>query len=259
MTETLSVQFVHTVASTGEISHEGKVSMDISAVRGGFIKEVGANRLPVLLAIMAFIDKDGRAYPSQRKLSELTGQSVNTITKIVNELLEIEYNGSHILSRELIQSDGGAKKKSVYTVHDAMMTHSGAFKAVAQVPEEYPDNPLTAKEVVIYFLNKYKEVYGIEYPVNWARDMGLAKKKLLNKFKTDEDLLAVIDFAVSNYQEKWANQSYPLPTLSMLSGWLGNSAFEIMSQGVKQEKAQEEKVYQSKVLDQSDQAFKLFD
>ncbi|MFG3611451.1 helix-turn-helix domain-containing protein [Rummeliibacillus stabekisii] len=252
MAELLSVNFTHQYTSMGDVNKDATVSISLEAIQDGLIKTVGANRFAVLVAIVSYIHTDGKAYLSQRKLAELTGQSINTITKIVNELLEVEYQGKKILSRELI---GTTRKKSVYTVGDALVTHTTEVKEEPVVE----GTPLDAQAVVIHFMKAYQQKFNAEYPVNWSRDKGIAKNKLLGKFDSDETLLKVIDYAVEHYQEKWANEKYPLPTISMLSSWLGNTAYTFMSKDQQESLKKVERIETAKELDQTDKAFSLFD
>lgn len=231
----------------------------MGAIQNGLIKKVGANRLPLLLVILSYMDKDGRAFPSQRKLAELSGQSVNTVNKLINELLEIEVDGQKLLRRELVGK--GLRKKSMYSIYQGEITSTEAVEAVSTLIADEKDKAenynLTTKDIAELFSKAYEETFGQGYVINYGKDLSLIKRKLVGIYD-DATMTAVISYAVSRYKTEWANERYPLPTISMLCTWLANTAYGKWKQAEeKAEKAVERKQV-AEDQDDSDKALELF-
>lgn len=230
------------------IRNTSRACIDIKAVQSGLIKEIGANRFGVLLAILSYMDKDGRAFPSQRKLAEMTGQSVNTVNKLINELLETEVAGQYILRREMIGT--GFRKKSMYYIHTGEITNTEA-------PLKDPTNgKLTAKEAVEYFAELYEEEFGQGYVINWGRELSQVKNKLLSAYD-DETVIQVIEVAIKRYRTDWASPNYPLPTVSMLCSWIANRAYGLLQQEQEGRAKQAERISTAGDLDDTDKALNL--
>lgn len=86
------------------IRSQARICIDNEAIQNGLIAKVGVNRFSLLLIVLSHMDKDGKVYLSQRRLAELSGLSVNTVNKLINELIELEVDGQKLLSRKLIGS-----------------------------------------------------------------------------------------------------------------------------------------------------------
>lgn len=226
------------------ITTSRRACVDMDAIQNGLIKKIGANRLPLMLVILSYMDKDGKAFPSQRKLAELSGQSVNTVNKLINELLEIEIDGQKLLRRELVGS--GTRKKSMYFIHQGEVTTTDAIEAVEELRSKEEIESVThtmgSKEVALLFCDFYKETYGEGYVVSWGKELSMIKKKLLPNFD-DVALRGLVEIAVKDYKKEWASEKYPYPTITMLCTWLGNKAFGLWKQSQeKVEKFEERKV-----------------
>lgn len=257
----LSVDFKHEYNNVSDkVSYQARACVDMEAIQGGLIKKVGANRLPLLLVILSHMDKEGKAFPSQRKLAELSGQSVNTVNKLINELLEIEVDGQKLLRRELVGT--GAKKKSMYFIHQGEVTNTDAIEAVAdlRVKEEIitETHTMNSRDIAVYFNDMYTEAYGVGYTFNYGRDLGMIKKKLIGTYD-DESLKGLIGVAIKNYKNEWANSNYPLPTVAMLCTWLANTAYGKWKQAEDQVVDQAKKKERAVAQDDTDRALDLFD
>lgn len=247
----LSVDFKYEFdSSSDQIKHSSRACVSLDAIQSGLVKQVGANRFGVLLAILSFMDKDGKSFPSQRKLAELTGQSVNTVNKLINELLEIQVDGQHILKREMVGD--GFRKRSMYYIHAGEVTATDDVDAA----EENPAEEMNSKDVAVYFMELYEEEFGVGYVINWGRDLSLIKKKLLTAYD-NETLMGVIEVAVKQYKANWANDKYPLPTISMICTWLGNTAYGIYKTDKDKEERQEERTAEAVEQDDTDRALNL--
>jgi DNA-binding transcriptional regulator YhcF (GntR family) len=257
----LSVDFKHEYNNVSDkVTYSARACVDMDAIQNGLIKKVGANRLPLLLVILSHMDKDGKAFPSQRKLAELSGQSVNTVNKLINELLEIEVDGQKLLRRELVGN--GAKKKSMYFIHQGEVTNTDAIKEVKKLTAveaiEAETKTMNSRDVADYFADVYKETFGVGYTFNYGRDLSMIKKKLIPNY-ADDAIKGLIDVAVKNYKSEWANDNYPLPTVSMLCTWLANTAYGKWKQGAEKVEQFEDRKAKAVEQDDTDRALDLFD
>lgn len=242
------------------ISSTRRACISMEAIQGGLIKKIGANRLPLLLVILSFMDKDGKAFPSQRKLAELSGQSVNTVNKLINELLEIDVDGQKLLRRELVGK--GVRKKSMYFIHQGEVTATDAVEAVEELRAteavKAETHTMNSRDIANLIQTIYTETYGQGYVFNYGRDLSMIKNKLIGTYD-DETLKGVIEYAITNYKQEWANDNYPLPTVSMLCTWLANTAYGKWKQ--EQDKAEQAEHRQQVAVEQddTDRALGLFD
>lgn len=202
------------------------VKLDIGAIQSGIIKDIGASEFAVLIAIASYTDIEGNAFPSQRRLSELTGLSLPTINKIVNRLITIEINGVPILSREFEQL-GSKKKYSIYRVNAGKVENEKSDLKVNF--QEDKSKPKNSKDYAMMFKHLYEEEYGIPYSINFKREVSMIKNKLVKCF-TEEQICELLEYIVKNYKIKWSNPSYPYPTISMICSWLGNTAMQMMKE-----------------------------
>lgn len=215
------------------------IKLDMLAIQHGLIKELGATEFAVLMAIASFTDIEGQAFPSQRKLVEVTGLSLPTINKIVNKLLATEINGVPVLSREFEQTRN-KRNFSVYTLNTTKQENEeSALKVVFQeiqeeVVEEKPKKK-TSRDFSNMFKHLYEQEFGLNYIISYARDNSLIKTKLMTNF-TDEEIVELIEYIIKNYRSTWAKPSFPYPTISMMCGWLGNAAMQKIKQQKDKEK-----------------------
>ena len=210
---------------------EKALKLDMNSIQKGIMKDIGTTEFAVLLAIASFTDIEGQAFPSQRKLVEVTGLSLPTVNKVVNKLLTTEINGVPILSREFEQNKH-KRNFSVYSLNTVKQENEKSeLKVIFQEGEEVVEEKKkkTARDFSAMFKHLYEEEYGINYIVSYARDNSLIKTKLMTNF-TDEEITELIEFVIKNYRKNWAKPSFPYPTISMMCGWLGNTAMQLMKQ-----------------------------
>lgn len=208
------------------------LKVDVKALRGGLLKEVNGSNLTVLLAIASYMNINGQCYPTQRQLAEVTGMSLTTINRAINNLLDIKVNGHPVMERVLKGS--GSRKSSLYTIFDIAPVENDE----PVDPDVVPDKEVTqetieadkpkkkiARDYANYFAEKYKEQYGVSYVINYKRDLALIKNKLMANFEEDM-IFKILDVVIEQYKEKWSNRKYPYPSISMVCSWLGNKAVE---------------------------------
>lgn len=207
------------------------VKVGIKAIQQGLIKELGTNEFAILLAIASYCDVDGQAFPSQRILSELTGLSLPTVNRVINKLLETKINGVPVLHRDF-EKNASNKKFSVYTLNVKESEAALDPEVLVETDPKSKPTKRTARDFAFEFKNRYEEAYSIPYVINYAKDTSLIKKKLIGQF-TEEQILQMFDYVITNYREKWAKANYPYPTIAMICSWLGNVAIqqlEVMKQ-----------------------------
>ena len=244
----------------GDISSDLKLSIDISAIQDGAIKKLGVYNFSVLVCIAAHMNSEGTCFPSQKKISELTGVSINKVTSCVKELLETEIDGEPIFTRSFAKGKKG--KKTVYQFQSDKVEVKDIVEAatpsadpeepkssvaslleVREEPKAEPvkQKPMTAKDVVVLFAETYSETFGDGYMISWGKEMKLVKDKLLPNF-TSEDIQSIVKTAVGQYSNKWGNVKYPRPTISMVCGWLGKEAFKLVLAEKKQAEAMQTRI-----------------
>lgn len=230
----------------GDISSDWKLLIDINSIQSGTIKKLGVYNFSVLVCIASYMNSDGTCFPSQKKISELTGISINKVTACVKELLETEIDGEPIFTRSFAKGKKG--KRTVYQFQSDKVEVNDIVEAAkpTSAPEEpkssvadllgvneepkaepVQQKPMTAKDVVVLFAETYAETFGDGYMISWGKDMKLVKDKLIPNF-TSEDIQAIVKTAVGQYSSKWGNANYPRPTISMMCGWLGKEAFKVV-------------------------------
>lgn len=249
------------------------VKLDTKAIHEGLFRQLGVSETVVLLLLASFSDIDNEAYPSQRAIAEMTGLSLPTINRVVNDLLTKEVNGKPILTREFLTNQLG-RRFSVYKLNTVdykaeanQVKVDNLFDPVQdkvtnevqlESPQETPVDPLTdekaasdktepkdvapakkktARDHVLHFKAKYEDVYGIPYTVHYGRDTSLIKSKLMPVY-AEADISYLIDYAIDNYKKEWANKQYPYPSITMLTTWIANA----VSQKLKQDEEEREEL-----------------
>lgn len=208
---------------TGDVTTDVYLQINTEVLRGDFIQKVGgATNFTVLMAIMAFANPLGESYPTQERIAEITGLSRSTVNRAIKELMDVTINRRKLLVRD--QHEHGKFRNNVY-------------KFMAEIVEE--GEYMTAPEVLEYFMDKYREVYGVEYITNYGRDRNMIKSKLSTAYDR-RTLRAMIDKAITEYDARWAKPAYPVPKITYLCGWLGNVVLkEIMAEQKKEAAIQE--------------------
>jgi Helix-turn-helix domain len=223
----LSVDFRKTFSTKEDgIANTARVCIDMKAIQAGLLKEIGANRIAILLAIVSYMDDNGRAFPSQEKIAELTGQGRATVQRNLEALAEAEFNGQKLLYKEVV---GTIRKKTIYTLSQAMITNTDDIDETfedAEVEEQLETDFTNARETAFYFLQVFEESFGYKYNMTFNREIPMIKNKLCTKYQPTE-IKAIIDIGVGEYKQRWSNEKYPHPSVAMLTGWVGNEALGI--------------------------------
>jgi Helix-turn-helix domain len=243
----LSVDFrkEYSTAEDGVIN-TARVCISMESIHAGLIKEVGANRFAILLAIVSYMDENGQCFPSQEKIAELTGLGRATVQRNLQELIEVEFNGQKLLHKELI---GNKKKKTVYTITAGAITNTDVTDETAKA--------MNSRDFVFYFADKYKETFGQGHTPNYSKE-GAIFKRLLKSYD-EETLKDIIDTVFRLYKEKWYKPQYPAPTVYQLGSWLADEAYKIVKAEKEQAQQLEERKQKALELDQTDKALEYFD
>jgi hypothetical protein len=105
-------------------------------------------------------------------------------------------------------------------------------------PEPGPDlaefQIKNSSDVCKYFAGRYQEKYGVAYMVNWKREASMVKTKLWGTY-SPEQLRAIIDEVIENYDTRWGSREYPRPSIGQLCSWLANKAMAAVQEREKKE------------------------
>ena len=234
----------YTDIATNETTGQVYLRLYVSAFSSGLMAELKPTNSMVLLALCSFMDEDGTCFPTQEQIAERIGVSKPTVNKAINDLLEFKINGKPVLSRELVQT--GRFKNSVYTVNPVSQVaiFEGKIETVEITSKEGKeaigvstgtDNSTgfkTAKDVGNYYIEVFREVYGVAPNINYARDYSQVKKKWIGAF-TDEQIKIMIETGVKEYDARWKGPKFPRPTLSALVSWIGEQALGLVEDNKK--------------------------
>lgn len=251
----LTVDFRQSFSSlTEDVENTARVCIDLKAIQSGLIKEVGANRFAILLSILSYMDSSGRAFPSQDKIAELTGQGRATVQRNLDALCEAEFKGQRLLFRDVV---GTIRKKTIYTLNQAMITNTeDVEEALAKEtiqPKAEVIKGMNARDVGMYFLDVFEQSFGFKYNMTFARELSMIKNKLISKY-SDDEIKAIINIGVGEYKDRWAKPSYPHPTVSMICGWVGNEAISIYKAQQDEEQQQIQRQVAAVEQDDTDKA-----
>lgn len=227
-------------ASTTELRRV--VTINSNAILGGLFKHMEGNTIKVLLGIMAHLDEFGQAFPSQKQLAAVLGMSEKTVYTHIKKLLEIKIDGDYLIHRDLIPIDI-ARSYSLYAVNPKILSHdkhsidvnlnappSVDEKAdiIAYVKDPNRSKPLVAVDYVRYHKELCQEYLGVTLVPNYKRDCSMVKNKFMSAMPENE-LVETIEFAVANYEKRWATATYTVPTIGILASWLLNEASKVLA------------------------------
>ena len=248
----LSVDFKKEYSTTedGVVNHS-RVCLSLDAIHSGLIKEVGANRLAILLAIVSHMNEEGKCYPSQERIAQLTGQGRATVQRNLQDLCEAEFNGQKLLHKELVGS--GIRKKTVYTIASGLITSTDEDTEQDATEEQI----LNSRDFVFYFDKKFKEVYGEGHTLHFGKE-GAMFKVLLQNYNPDT-LKEIVDLVFEEYQNRWYKPQHPHPTVYQLRSWLADQAHKVLVEKKEQEQKQAERQQKAIEQDDTDKALELFD
>ena len=198
-------------AITRECEVKRLLTIDVDSLMNAMSK-FKASELVCLIAICALMDSDASKFPSRRDIVKVTGLSLPTVQRNVKYLIDEGY-----LTRDFLET-AGLHDTDTLTVdeqadEDGAMTHT-KFRI--------------AKDYVHYFAYCYKQQYNVEYLINYQRDT--AQMKRLMKTYSSDELIAIIEYAIKNYDVKWRRFDYPTPTIGQLSSWLANTVATTLAQ-----------------------------
>lgn len=123
--------------------------------------------------------------------------------------------------------DASEKDKDIkkdISLNNTNKTTENASEEVIEPPKRIIKN---SKDVAHYFAERYKEEYGKSYVINYKRDLGLIKNKLVKNF-TIEEITEIIDLTIKEYPTRWGSSKYPYPTIGMLCSWLCNEVVRVL-------------------------------
>lgn len=228
-------------SSTTKIESKRVVTINSNAILGGLFKHIEGNTIKVLLGIMAHLDEYGQAFPSQKQLATILGMSEKTVYTHIKKLLEIKVDGDYLIHRDLIPIDV-ARSYSLYAVNPKILSQDKhSIDVSLQVPIvddradilAYVSNPERSKPLVaVDYLKYHKELcykyLGVTIVPNYKRDCSMIKNKFMSAMP-EKELIKTIEFAVANYEERWATATYTVPTIGILASWLLNEASKVMN------------------------------
>jgi hypothetical protein len=233
----------------------------INIFRSGLVAALGTEKTMTLLAIASYMNERGECYPTQEQIARDLGVSRKTANKYINELVDFRWNDQALVYREKVRVHGMPHENSIYrimpisqvAIFNGMVESTGKDDTHTMGTTGYFNKTLcgdsyvslsnnmdgqalpvlkTGKVIISYFCGKYREKYSVNYSVSWKRDVVLAKK-LLADFTPDQ-VKNIIDITFDVYEEKWANESFPRPTLGQLSTWIPNKALALVGYQEKQ-------------------------
>ena len=108
-------------------------------------------------------------------------------------------------------------------------TNNQLTKAIKQEPSEKKMFN-TSKDIIDYFAEKYRTVYGVNPDTNHNRDDKLIEQTGWIGNLSDSDIRNMIDTVVSEYDDRWKKPQYPRPTIFGMANWIGGVALEIYNE-----------------------------
>jgi len=92
------------------------VKMYTDAVHDGLIAALGAELWQTLCVVAAFMDEDGKCYPSQALIAHRLGVSRQTANARIKKLEEFRWNDQPIIKRVKNRQQGAKFDNTVYTI-----------------------------------------------------------------------------------------------------------------------------------------------
>ncbi len=212
----------YTDLATNEKKEDVYVRLYVSMRKSGLAAKLQPTNFTVLMMICTYMNEEGGCYPTQEQLAADCGITKSTVNRAIKELLEFEFEGKPIISREIIQG------KSIFNEQVENIetsTNNGTKVETTRFK--------TAKDVGNYFTAIYRDVYGDLPNINYKRDYSLVKKKWLGQY-TDEQIKTMIDVGIKEYDSRWKNPQYQRPSLAALVSWIGEQALGLASNNEKE-------------------------
>lgn len=111
---------------TGKQETDIFVKMYVSAVRDGFIADIGVKNWTTLCVIASFMNEKGECYPTQAQIAKGLGVSRQTANKYVADLLEYRWKDQAVVRAIKDRSEKGRFDNTRYTV--LPISHLTIFK-----------------------------------------------------------------------------------------------------------------------------------
>jgi predicted transcriptional regulator len=229
---------------TNEVESQVYLRVYTSMFTSGLVSEMGIQNFATLMAVSSYMNEDGECFPTQRQLAERMGVHRNSVNRYINALLEFRVNDKPIVTREIVSQAKG-RVSSFYKIHplSQIAIFNGQVENIStkEVQDEAPiiDNashqkedltittklkPInkkyTAKDLITIFVNKYREVYGVNFNPSWGRDMSLMKK-LQGRYE-DEQIVEIIEIAIEDYDDKWKSAKFQRPTIGAIVSFIAD-------------------------------------
>lgn len=196
-----------------------EISFDTAIIQDGILAKLTSSELKVLMVIASHMDDNGLAFPSMDRIVVLAGISKPTVVSAVKGLMELRIDGVPIFTRTL--KGTGARQSSIYNF---VIDLDNPVSEIIE-KEVVDKSRKTSKQFVEYYCKIYKETFGVDYKVMWARD--LSKMKTLTLTYTDEQIEAMVFTAITEYKKRWANPNFPAPTIGQVTSWMGVQALTV--------------------------------
>lgn len=217
----------HTDLGTNEKVESVYLRLYLSAFRSGLVKQLKPTNFTVLMTICSFMNEDGECFPTQEQIAELSGISKPTVNKAINTLLEFEFNGKPLISREIVQK--GYFKNSVYKVNPITQVaiFGGEVENVSTEVSTKTDTDtktgMKAADIIDLFFKTYVETYNSRPSMNYGVVTKLLKNKWVDKY-SDEAITKMVVTSVKEYDARWKAPKYQRPTLPAIVSWIGEQA-----------------------------------
>lgn len=92
------------------------VKMYVSAVRTGFVADLGARNWTTLCVIASFMNEKGECYPTQEQIARGLGVSRQTANKYIAELIAYRWQGKPVIIAIKDRDEQGRWENTRYTV-----------------------------------------------------------------------------------------------------------------------------------------------
>lgn len=131
-----------------------------------------------------------------------------------------------------IQTGKGLQRK--YSQLNNNHLNNSQVNTATDEGEALPVELKTASDVLKYFYEKYREVFGAFPSINWVRHGKLVKDKLLPIY-TPEQMKKIVNVSCEQYEERWASPNFPRPTIGAIVSWLASQALAVAETSEKEQ------------------------
>jgi hypothetical protein len=96
------------------------IKVQHTPIHNGFLANLNGDECKILIALASFVDKDGKCYPTQDQLADLTGLSRATVNRRIGTLCKVEFMGEPLLTKTQVRY-GGTYTNNVYTINKGVI------------------------------------------------------------------------------------------------------------------------------------------